>query len=116
MSPLYLLSARRLPSVFVVFSMTAALSGGRSNTERVLPIVLRSSRELLHVRQKNCHLPNVFFLKSFVPGGHTRVPNSVANYVVVVPVGIIWRIKHQLRHGRVKGAPKCGWLFVEASM
>ena len=78
-----------------VLSMTA-LSGGGCDTERVLPIILRSSRELLHVRQKNCHLPNVFFLQRLVPGGHARVPNTIANYVVVVPLGIVGRIEGQL--------------------
>src|SRR4029450_2083155 len=62
------------------------------------------------------YFPDVFVAEILVPRRHSGVANSVSNYVVVVPVGIVRGMHHQLGYGRAKGASESCGLFIKTSV
>jgi hypothetical protein len=100
--------------LFVVFFSLSARC--RSTVESILPIVLHSGREFIHVGEKQSYLPDILLGEDAVPGGHTGVTDAGADREENVPLGIIRSIGNQVRNRRIEVLGQRCRLAVEASM
>src|SRR6185437_12207918 len=66
--------------------------------------------------EEGCEFPHAFVVQNFAPRGHTGVADSGSDSVEDVPLGIIKRLKDDLRRGRVKRILKRAGLLVESAV
>src|SRR5438270_205711 len=88
----------------------------RGYSKGFLPVIFGAGWQLLDAGQKGSHLPHILLTQSLAPGGHPGVADSGANGVEDVPLGIIQRLKNQLRRRRIETVLQRAAFFVKRSV
>src|SRR5205085_5642126 len=106
-------------SVLIVIVMGFAVGLAtrlRRHPEGFLPIILDAGGKFFDSGEEGCEFPHAFVVQDFAPRRHTGVADSGSDSVEDVPLGIIKRLKDDLRRRRVKRILKRAGLLVESAV
>src|SRR5579871_198765 len=92
------------------------VSGSRRNSEAGLPIFLNGWGKLVHVREEHRDLPHFVWSEGLIPGWHAGVANAGADCVEDVPLGIVRRIRYEIRRRRIERSDERRRLAIKTSM